>query len=392
MIGWHFQYPVRDWPKAIKNLPVGTWMKSVNDMHMCRDFKKHNPGVKVVFRYEYNDKQHLGNQTDTTLTSKARTFFKAFIDDTFFEQELYLFVDAIEEWNEYLGDSQSEEERSLWVRWCDVVNKVWYDEYRSKDYRLSHIKLVSCNTAIGNSIDLRFAKIVKKYDGILGYHNYTLVKNGVIPTDEWTYYSGRWVGMDQLYVKNGIKIPWLMTEGGPFRNVYDGWKKNDVYNGDLNAHIEGQLKYQLDRCSAWNKSHDGRLLGQVLFTVANDDTWAKYNYDTAEMIKMVDVIKNYKPSQPPPAVEPPKTEPPSEDWKKKAWTESVRMQKERGIQLNAGAAIQRQVELAGMKIVQNEFIFEGKTYQAAETYNNSKPRRLYYWTAEEGVKWFNDPT
>lgn len=392
MIGFHFQTPVRDWPDAIKILPKGTWCKSVNDLHLCRDFKKHNPGVKTVYRYEYNKKQHLGDQKDETLTRKARDFFNKFIDGTFYEQELYKYIDGIEEWNEYLATSQSEEETQLWVRWCKAVNEVWTNEYRS-DPRLSHIRLVSCNTAIGNEIDTRFAKIVQEHDGILSYHNYTLVKNKKIASNDWNDLSGRWTVMDAKFRKAGVTVNWLMTEGGPFTSVYDGWRDDDIYDGDIEAHINGQIKYQIDNCSEWNKKHNNRMLGQVLFTVGPTGTWEKYEYTTSNMKKIAAFLQSYSPEIPP-IVDPP-TQPPTEDltaWKKQAWYMSEQEQRLRGIRLNSKAAIQEAVEADDMHIVTNELNYKGKVFQPAESYTKSPPRRVYVWEPAKTVWWFEDPT
>jgi hypothetical protein len=119
------QSPVTNWPQAAALLPPGTWVKAVSDQGICKEYKRHNPGLKVVFRYEYNSRQHLqGDYHDL-----AREYFGSFIDGTFWQQQHYLYMDAIEEWNEYLANSQDAAERGRWVAWCRAVNEVWTNEY-----------------------------------------------------------------------------------------------------------------------------------------------------------------------------------------------------------------------------------------------------------------------
>ena len=101
-----------------------------------------------------------------------------------------------------------------------------------------------------------------------------------------------------------------MTEGGPFAGVYEGWRHPVTYHGDLQAHIDGQVKYQIDRCSAWNAAHGGRLLGQVLYTVGMTGAWDYYEYETSDMIAIADFVKAYSPEPTDP--DPPPTDTPEQ--------------------------------------------------------------------------------
>lgn len=404
MIGFHFQGAVQNWPNAVAKLPAGTWCKSLNDQHLCRDIKAVNPGVNVVFRYEFNKHQSLqGDFHDL-----ARDFFSRFIDGTFWQQELYRYMDAIEEWNEYLANSQGPSERAQWLAWCTAVNEVWTNEYRFNPEfggKLSHIRLVSCNTAIGNDIPWEFARVVAVHAGILGYHNYTNVYHKKVVASDWGDYSGRWTRMDAEYRAKGVKVNWLFTEGGPtcigtfdgqhYAGVTEGWKNKATYNGDIQAYLDGTINYQLDMTTAWNNAHDGRCLGGVLFTSENtrDSIWKDFHLFESEMVKIAEVVFNYDYDSPQPDPDPQ----PSEEWKVRAWDKSVEMQISNGIMLNPAAGIQRRIFSDGemnpgaFVPVQNEFGYEGRTFQAAETLDGSKPRRLYWWTAADGVHYFEEP-
>lgn len=394
MIGFHIQTSVPNWTQAAALLPAGTWCKAVNEQGLCLEYKRVNPGIKVVFRYEYNDRQHLQGDYHEL----ARTFFRQFIDGTFYAQEIYKSINAVEEWNEYLANSQTTAERNQWVAWCRAVNEVWTNEYRS-DPRLAHIKLVSCNTAIGNDIHPDFARIVQEHDGILAYHNYTNVHNKAVTQDDWQYYSGRWTVMDAAYRAQGITVKWLMTEGGActigtfdgqhYSGVTEGWKHPANYNGDLTANIQGAIKHQIDRCTSWNKAHGNRLLGQVLFTTHRDPgIWGKFALVTAEMKPIAQFVRDYAPT---PVTPPPIPPPTGEEWKRPAWAASVAEQITRGIPLNPSAALQSAIFQAGLVPVHKEIIVEGRTLQAAESLTGSPARRVYVWEAGKPVTWFSNP-
>jgi hypothetical protein len=386
MIGYHVQSGIPGWLDPIKAQQSGTWNKAVNDLSICRELKKANPGAKVVFRKEYNRYQNVPPDYEGK-KEKARKFFNTFIDGTFWEQEFYKYIDGIEEFNEYLANSQGEEERSHWIEWCRAVNDVWTTEYRT-DSRLAHIRLVSCNTAIGNDIDWRFAEIVQAHDGILAYHNYTEVHYKEVTDGDWRWLSGRWTVMDDAYRAKGIRVKWLMTEGGPFAGVTEGWRHPYVYSGDLPAHINGQIKYQIDRCSAWNNAHDNRMLGQVLFTVGNTGSWDKYEYNASEMLQVSKFVKSYAPQPVPPPIPPPPTD---ETWEREAWAISVQEQIDRGIPLNPNAALQNRILADRLVPVHRERTHEGKTFQAAESLSGSPQRRVYVWEPGLPIWWFNEP-
>jgi hypothetical protein len=389
------QTAVNDWPQAVALLPAGTWCKAVSEQGLCREIKQTNPGVKVVFRYEYNPHQHLQGDYHEL----ARVFFRAFIDGTFYSQEYYRHIEAIEEWNEYLANSQDAEERGRWLAWCRAVNEVWTNEYRT-DPRLAHIRLVSCNTAIGNDIGSGFARVVQEHGGILGYHNYTVVRNGVIPEGEdWQYYSGRWTAMDRQYRAQGITVPWLFTEGGActigsvdgewYSGVTEGWKHPKNYNGNLPAYLQGVIKYQIDRCATWKKANGGRALGHALFTTHRDPgIWGKFALFAPEMKDIAQFVRDYAPGD----VLPPPPPPPVDDWKPKAWAESVSEQIARGIPLNPNAALLAEIYKAGMVPVHREIIVDGRTLQAAESLSGSPARRVYVWQAGKPVTWFGNPS
>ena len=390
MIGFHMQNTVPDWLEAVAQLPPGTPVKAVNDYFMCRDVKRVNGACKTVFRHVADGEQHPSDNYDDNI-AKARHFFSTFIDGTWWQQEIWRYVDYIEEWNEYLANSMPDDEIPRWLSWNHAVQTVW-EEYKVNYPELSNIRLVCCNTAVGNSIPVQFASQTAQFGNVLGYHNYVHYEDGERDPLDWTYHSGRWTGMDALYQAQGVTVDWLFTEGGPYYDVFAGWKDSRVLGGDLERYKRECIAYQIDKMSAWNLVNDGRCLGGVLFTSSNDDGWVKYNLDGGQLKVLADFIAIYTPDIPPP-IDPP----PVDDWQRRAWDKSVEMQISNGIMLNANAGIQRRIFEDGnmnpgaFVPVQNEFSFEGRTFQAAETLDNSQPRRLYWWTAVDGVNWFEEP-
>lgn len=400
MIGAHFQTAVQDWPDAVKLLPAGTWCKVIYDQHMCRDIKATNPGVKVVFRYI--DSPQTPSPDYNECVVRARQFFAKWIDGTFWEQQLYKHMDAVEEWNEYLANSQDAAERQMWLTWCKAVNDVWTNEYRNNpqfDGKLSHIRLVSCNTAIGNDIPVEFARVVQEHDGILSYHNYTSVLGKVIRADDWQYLSGRWTTMDAAYKAAGVTVKWLFTEGGPtaigeyngtwYSGVMEGWKHPASYNGDLQAYIDGTIRYQLDHMTAWNAAHGNRCLGGVLFTTFNQNGWDYYKLFTPELKQIFTVVANYEPPVEPPPVE---TKPKNKTWMSKVWAATVAYQELHGVQLNAKAGLQKQIVAdfnipAGMGvIVHNEMPYRDAdgyyVIQTVESYDGTLRTVYVYQTGQ----------
>lgn len=267
MVGLHVQSGVSNWLTAVAKLPANTWVKVFSEQQGA-EIKAANPGCKVVRRHHYDEGQVFGGTYEEN-KQRARVFFNSFVNDTFIQYAQY--IDAIEGWNEYLANGQSQQEVDDRIRWVQASQEVWRTEYRT-NAALAHIRLVSANAAIGNDIPWQMAKAAQDNGGILGYHSYVPVNRNIsiystdgqpleyiastrerfrIGTDgkiapsfrfdikgnyaitqpfriegqeaadnygilanEWNYYSGRWTVMDADYRARGITVNWLFTEGG----------------------------------------------------------------------------------------------------------------------------------------------------------------------------------
>ena len=285
MLGFHLQSTVPDWLQSIQRLPAGSWLKGVDGVQFLAEAKTVNPAINTVLRHWYDDKQVFGGSYEE-LKQRARQFFSTFVDDTF---RYYAHaVDAIEEWNEYLGNGQSAQERQQRIEWVRAVNEVWRNEYRARP-EYAHIRLVSANTAIGNDIPVEIAQIVQEYNGYLSYHAYTAVRDAQIVPDEWRNYSGRWTAMDTIYRTQGVTVEWLFTEMGAvlqFENghlgPHDGWKHARVYNGNSAKYIN-MMRYWLGQTHTWNESNDNRARGGVLFTTGGNPEWRLFEIQQPQL-------------------------------------------------------------------------------------------------------------
>jgi hypothetical protein len=322
-IGFHGQRPIDGWLEPIRLLPSGTPFLSVNDVHMLRDAKSVNPGIFTVFR-KFTDDQHLPGLTYDEALRKARLYFDSFIDGTWLQQELWRYVDAVKEWNEYIASSDSETRRQEIITWLKAVTYVWNTEYRfTEKVGGRDIPLVCGSAAIGNDIDPRYARIVYDSNNIMSYHNYThffpqesgahYPKGDRDPLD-WRYHSGRWTYMDDEFKKQGIYLRWISTEGSPYNSVSDGWRSNKVLGGDINRYIEECVKYQIDRCHSWNEANNGRYIGSVMFTFGRTGRWDDYELNSGEMTQIAQFVQSYAPEpiDPEPPIDPDQPEPPTE--------------------------------------------------------------------------------
>ena len=277
MIGFHHQNPSNNWPAANARLVAGTPVKMVFGVERCRETKATNPGVKTWYRWVGSQPLPSGNYEQ-----HARQWLNQFIDGTFRREAAH--VDYVQGYNETLANSQSPEEKAQWIALHTALMKVWYQEYR-KESALSHIRFITCETAVGNDIPIEIARAAVRYDALLGYHPYAVCRvapvresdpsrlslDDIFPSrfdaprasfrdseelyimqetvnkeplsrgftiaavetvvnrpayvspHDWQWYSGRWAVMDMGYAAQGVKPDWIFGEMGPVLDASDNW-------------------------------------------------------------------------------------------------------------------------------------------------------------------------
>ncbi len=303
----HLQAPVNNWPQAITRAANNSLAKSVNDQHLLRDAKtaardagKH---VNTCFRYWHDPLQVYSTDWDH-MVAKWRDIFPRFVNGTFFELAEQGAFDLVEEDNEYLANSQSPLEIDARVVNAEAAVSVWNNEYRTQHTALSDIKLVLCNTAIGNWIDKRFAKLAISDDAVLGYHPYThWSRYSGTPqraANDWADLSGLWDRMEKSW---GIKPMWAFTEAGPFEGALDGWRSPNCLNGSLALYLLA-IREWLEDVQQTAAYAEGRIYGFCLFTTGGSSEWKHFETRQPELNAIADLTAEmWKPGEvvlPPP--------------------------------------------------------------------------------------------
>jgi hypothetical protein len=297
----HLQLPVPSWLEAVQLLPPNSLVKAVDNIGALVDAKATNQGINTVLRHWYDPQQIFGGTWDDNLR-RAGAFFDTFIDDTF-KQHAHA-VNFVEGWNEYLANSQTQAEINERVLWARAAAQVWAQEYRPQN-ELNHIRLVICNTAVGNDIDWRFAEIADEFDCLIGYHPYThwtTGVNGPVRSEgDWQYLSGRWATMDADYRARGFSVDWLFTEAGPYEGAIDGWRSTKCLAGSQSAYVDA-VRLWIQDVAQTDAYREGRIYGFALFTTGRaGNTWRHFWTEQPELNALAQMTRDeWQPAPPPP--------------------------------------------------------------------------------------------
>lgn len=375
----HLQKSVPGWLEAVQLLPAGAVVLAVDQVQELRSAKQINPQVLTVLRHHYDEGQVFGGTWEEN-KQRARAFFATFIDNTF--RQYAPDVNLVKEWNEYLANSQNEQERQARITWAKAAAEVWRDEYRSQP-EYEHIRLVIASAAVGNDIPLEFAEIAVNYDCVLSYHAYSHWTQGTRDPGDWQWFSGRWATMDDTFRAAGYEVAWLFTEAGPFESVLTGWRSMECLAASMSAYVDA-VRLWIRDVKTTPAFQNGRVLGFCLFTTGRaGDTWKFFWTEQPELNALARMV--------------------GEEWIRPMdslneflWNESVQAQIDCGIQLNSQAALQQAIFEAGLVPVHREIYraYQGLTWvaQAGEDLEGDKPRRVYKWDPRTGeVSWFDNP-
>lgn len=296
----HYQAGVDGLNEAVAKLPQGSLVKSVNDVQYLREAKLVNPKIITCFRYWHDDLQKYSNNWEAMI-AKWRDIFPRFVNDTF--RSLAGFVDYIEEDNEYLANSQSQEEIDARLLSARAALWVWDMDYKRVFPELTHIKLVICNTAVGNDISDGFAKLWLHFPNqfVMGYHPYTKWVNKARDPGDWEFLSGRWATMDARWRSMGLKIPWMFTEAGPYESAETGWRSSICLDADRDLYVEAVRQWIRDvkTTQAWAEK---RVLGFGLFTTGRtDNAWKHFWTEQPELNMLANMVaEEWQGASPPP--------------------------------------------------------------------------------------------
>jgi hypothetical protein len=295
----HVQLGTPGWLDSVARLPNKSLVKAVDQGGVLPEVKgvasQQGKTIYTCLRHWYDPLQIFGGTYEEN-KQKARTFFNTFIDGTFIEQYAQ-HCDFIEEWNEYLANSQNTQEVDERVRWATAAADVWKNEYRTNP-RLAHIRLVLCNAAVGNWINRRFAVAANTYDAVIGYHPYTMWKNkirwgedhpldlGIHDTQDWVYLSGLW---DTMELDWGIDVDWMFTEAGPFESAITGWRASECLGFDRDLYVKAMRDWLRD-VQATPAYAEGRIYGYATYTTGRaGDTWKHFWTEQPELNMLADM-------------------------------------------------------------------------------------------------------
>ena len=369
LVGFHIQQSPNHYLNAVRELAPGSLVKFTSGWERAIETKAANPLVKVWVRHVVKQPMPTSNYEQV-----ARDYFKGMIDQ---HAPLWRSVDYIQGWNEFYAESQKWDEKKHWVATDIAFAKVWHEEWKPI---FPHIRFITSESPVGNSIPWQVAEGAIRYDAILGYHPYTPVLNKQLhPPDEWRYYSGRWTAMDEVYRSKGFLVDWAFGEMGPYQSAITGWRHPVVLNRNMAAYKE-KLRYWIEKTRSTLAYQQGRVLGGVLFTCGapgGGPNWSYFDHNTDEMKEIAVFVRDVMSEEPIPPIDPP-VEPPDNAWRDELWQKSIELQT---IQLNPTAALQQAIARDGYVPVESEFwhVSDGVEYaaQAAE-HLVTGGRRVYY--------------
>lgn len=298
---FHFQNSVRDWPRAVAQLPNGSLIKSIDRGDILRDVKAINPNIKTALRHYGGTQNIFDGRGFEAYKNVARQFFSEWIDGTF-RAQYARHTDIAIEWNEYLASSHTGAELQDRIDWARAAAWVWKNEYRTQaDY--AHIRLGLLSCPVGNDIHRAFAEIALQYDCVLSYHAYDkFIGDHQRDPQSWRYHCGRWAYMEEVW---GLKPTWMFGEAGPYHGVLEGWRHSKVLNGDTAAYVEAVRRWirEIKQTPAYR---EGRVLGFNLFTTGGTNEWEYYETRQPEMDRLAAMIaEEWQPVAPPPPPPPP---------------------------------------------------------------------------------------
>lgn len=413
---YHLQDPINNWDDHLhRAAQFGFPFRSIKVFHP-EDYpvvKAASPDTYVVYR-SWADKTGQGRWMQMAMDGKADQAANEFIDS---------WIDSVQTYMPDGGACESINEEYPTGNATKTKAIVDFDIafIRAMAHRLPKHRAVVFTAAVGNPgwdelyLLMPLVQAAAEHRAIMGYHGYHPVKDqvsGVNIESGKKHLHLRFEGIDSYFVSKGYRLDWFIGEAGAMgvnvldpppgdnwgMSVVNGWKHSDVWGGDIEAYIR-DLE-ELDRlCAQTRVAKEGRLKGVAIFTSRpwSGGTWTYFNLNggDAEQLALL-ISRGVEVSDYP---DPP-TQPPSDSDHQHAWDVTVSMQVtgQGGLRLNAGAAIQQQVTRDNegsnlhLQIVTDEYRFNGKTYQAAESLSGACARRVYVWHPSEPMYWFEDPS
>ncbi len=270
LISFHMQEPAPDWTRAAAALPLGTVLKSVNDIGLLVEAQRVNPEIIPLYR-RWVDQEPIHHQLydgapPAVKRERARNYFELFINNPGLRALNQLLIGL---WHDVYAASHSPAEIQDRIEQEQAFSEVWLSEYAP---RFPGATLALSSAGVGNDIPLEVAALADENGYYLDYHAYILTAAGSPVAGEWENFSGRWTRMDERYRAAGHAVKWLFGEGGPIgRNAQGGaaagagWRHKDCCNGDP-IKFNNIIAYWAERTRNWNRQHGRRASALNLYT------------------------------------------------------------------------------------------------------------------------------
>lgn len=288
----HLQDTVNNWTDCIPRLPDRVLVKAVKRPDMLRTAKQIRPGCITLLRHHYDDNQTYDFASYATKLDRAKNYFDAFLDGTFYEQYKAL-VDIIGLWNEVWAESQTAQEKADRVEQERAFIEVFNRDHKSR--LPAHVRLQLSSAAVGNSQPIEMYHLSRDTGHYLGYHPYTWW--GDIDGDgdyeraanDWVDLSGRCFEDERRY---GVKAFYCLDEGGPFESAISGWKAQECLGNDIGRYVTAVRELILD-IQETPAYQEGRVVGPVaLFTTGRTHPiWQSFWTEQPELNALADMIK-----------------------------------------------------------------------------------------------------
>lgn len=140
---------------------------------------------------------------------------------------------------------------------------------------------------------LDLARETEAVGGAFGLHSYwTPGRLG----QNWRYLAGRYQWIDEVLVRNGVHVKWMLGEAGvagtfdnPLPIERGGWRCAQGHNGNWSAYLAEILECER-RDREWNRTHEGRLICRTLFTVGSFGGWPTFELDTPQIESLMQAL------------------------------------------------------------------------------------------------------
>ena len=289
----HLQDTVPNWTDCVPRLPDKVLVKAVKRPDMLRTAKQIRPGCITLLRHHYDDHQTYDFAPYATKLDRAKNYFDAFLDGTFYDQYKAL-VDIIGLWNEVWAESQTAQEKADRVEQERAFIEVFNRDHKGR--LPAHVRLQLSSAAVGNSQPIEMYRLSRDTGHYLGYHPYTWW--GDIDGDgDYERAANDWVDLSGLCFEDerryGVKAFYCLDEGGPFESAVTGWRSSKCLGNDIGRYVTAirELILDIQETPAYQ---EGRVVGPVaLFTTGRTQPiWESFWTEQPELNALADMIRS----------------------------------------------------------------------------------------------------